>query len=131
MIRKLSKKYARIFIVLTGFVLFGCAPRFTPPPSSLSGLTITPNPVSPGSHVYLDATYLPGFAGITRGTAYIFVTDGPTLSPISFKVDGTNRLRIPVPVNSFTPRSSQLIINMYVVDAVGKSNTVSATLSVQ
>ncbi len=132
-----------LFWILTGItvgILYGCGLRvpllYSPPsvvaPPSLSSLTITPNPASPGQIVTLTTDYTPGSERITSGTIYIFITNGPSLSPISFRVNGAPKtLHIPVPVNSFTPRSSQLEINLYVKDAGGTSNTVSTVLDIQ
>lgn len=140
-INKINKNlWFWIFIGITLGTLYGCglrgpfpysSPSMAAPPS-LSSLTITPNPASPGQIVTLTTDYTPGSERITSGTIHIFISDGPSLSPISFRVNGTSRtLNIHIPVNSFTSRPSQLEVNLYVKDAGGISNTVSAILDIQ
>ncbi|HWP48265.1 MAG TPA: hypothetical protein VNM22_13965 [Candidatus Limnocylindrales bacterium] len=141
MMRQINKNLLFwILIGITPGILYGCGLRgplpYSPPsvaaPPSLSSLTITPNPASPGQIVTLTTDYTPGSERITSGTIHIFITNGPSLSPISFRVNGAPKtLHIPVPVNSFTPRSSQLEVNLYVKDAGGTSNIVSAVLDIQ
>jgi hypothetical protein len=133
--------YLYLFIGIILSAPYGCSLRipylYSPPldlayPPSLSGLTISPNPVSPGSFVTLSTSVSSSDRNKISGTAYISVTNGSSLSPISFRTDEFGELNLSIPINHFTPRGTSIEVIMYVKDSHGnKSNIVSTILDVE
>jgi hypothetical protein len=97
----------------------------------LSGLSISPNPASPGSIVNLSSSYVDPDADLQYGVAAVSV-NGENLSRIAFRstyVSGI--LSIPLPVSHYS-RQSDVQITLRIRDSSGNwSNAVSTMLSIR